>query len=179
MADTIYKSTGIVSSADFHAVKFVGKTKGGKSITIEMSKAINMGNLDWTFAEKDDTVAQIVFTGVYGNTDIMTDAVTTGSGYEAPYTITTEDGITAGAAEIMLGAGLVYIDNKMVALTRGGSQFVSTREFRRINADGDRGAVEGRVVLDAEEPTLTLNALTILTNLDDLYPVMASTAATS
>lgn len=175
MADTIYKSTGIVSSGDFHAVKFVGKTKGGKSITIEMSKAINMGNIDWTFAEKDDTVAQIVFTGVYGNTDIMTDAVTSG-GYEAPYTITVEAGVAAGSAEIMLGAGLVYIDNQMVALTRGGSQFVSTREFRRINADGDRGAVEGRVVLDAEEPTLTLNALTILTKLDDLYPVMVASS---
>ena len=175
MATNIYKGTGIVTSGDFHSVKFVGMTKGGKSVTIEMPKAINMGNLDWTFVEKNDTVAQIVFTGVYTNTDAM---VSSASDYETPYTITVEDGVTAGAAEIMLGAGLVYIDNAVVALTRGGSQFVSTREFRKINADGDRGAVEGRVVLDAEEPTLTLNALTILTKLDDLYPTM-SVATTS
>lgn len=169
MANTKYQSAGIVGSGDYHAVKFVGKTKGGKTVTIEMAKAINIGNLDWTFAEKDDTVAQIVFTGVYDNTDAM---VAADADYVAPYTIELQDGITAGAAEIMLGAGLVYIDNALVALTRGGSQFTSTREFRRINADGDRGAVEGRIVMDAEEPTLTLNALTILTKFASLYPAM-------
>ncbi|MCR5811169.1 MAG: hypothetical protein K6G34_07210 [Lachnospiraceae bacterium] len=170
MANVTYKGTGVIAAGDYHAVKFVGKTKAGKTVTIEMAKAINLGNLDWTFAEKDDTVAQIVWTGVYDNTDSMTDVA---SDYETPYTITLEDGISAGAAEIMLGAGLVYIDNALIALTRGGSQFTSTREFRRINADGDRGAVEGRIVLDAEEPTLTLNALTILTKFADLYPAVA------
>ncbi len=163
-----YQGTGIVASTDFHAVKFVGKTKGGQAVTIEMAKAINLGNLDWTFAEKNDTVAQIVFTGVYDNTDHMTAAE---ADYKTPYTIEI-DNLTAGAAEIILGAGIVYVDNIAIALTRGGSQFVSTREFREINADGDRGAVEGRIVLDAERPTLTLNALTILTRFADLYPAV-------
>ncbi len=171
MANTKYNSTGVIAAGDYHAVKFVGKTKSGKAVTIEMAKAINMGNIDWAFAEKNDVVAQIVFTGVYDNTDSMT---VEEADYAAPYTIELEDGIAAGAAEVMLGAGLVYVDNNLVALTRGGSQFTSTREFRRINADGDRGAVEGRIVMDAEEPTLTLNALTILTKLASLYPAMGT-----
>lgn len=171
MANTKYQGTGVIAAGDYHAIKFVGYTKGGKSVTIEMPKAINLGNLDWTFAEKNDVVSQIVWTGVYDNTDEM---LVDPADFDAPYTIELEDGITAGAAEIMLGAGLVYVDNTLLALTRGGSQFTSTREFRRINADGDRGPVEGRVVLDAEEPTLTLNALTILTRFDDLYPAVGT-----
>lgn len=163
MSDTTYKGTGVVSSADYHAVKWTGLTKSGKAVTIEMPKAINMGNLDWTFAEKNDVVAQIVFEGVYTNTDTMANST------EEPYTITIEDGITSGANEIMLGAGVVSIDGVDVALTRGGSQFVVEREYREINADGDRGAVEGRIVMDASRPKLTLNTLQILTRLADLY----------
>lgn len=171
-----YQGTGIVASTDYHEVTFVGKTKGGQAVTIEMAKAINLGNLDWTFAEKNDTVAQIVFTGVYDNTDHMTQA---DADYKTPYTIEIGSNLTAGAAEIMLGAGIVYVDDTAIALTRGGSQFTSTREFREINADGDRGAVEGRIVLDAERPTLTLNALTILTRFADLYPALGTVTPTT
>lgn len=166
MADTTYTGTGVITADDYHAVKWTGLTKGGKAVTIEMPKAINKGNLDWTFAEKNDVVAQIVFEGVYSNTDAMASATT------EPYTITIEEGLSSGASEIMLGAGVVSIDGVDVALTRGGSQFVVEREFREINADGDRGAVEGRIVMDASRPKLTLNTLQILTKLADLYPAM-------
>lgn len=171
MANKLYTPATSVLSTDYHAVKFEGFTKDNKKITISMPKAINMGNVDLAFAEKADTVAALTFTGVYANTDDMNAGA-------APYTITVQDGVTAGAKEIVLGAGYVYIDNTQVALTRGGSKFTSTREFRKINADGDRGAVEGRIVLDAEEPTLTLNALTWLTKLDTMYPAFTQTTTT-
>jgi len=167
MAAVTITPTSQIATTDYHAVKFEGLTKDGKTVTITITKAINLGNIDWTFVEKNDTVAQVVFTGVYTNTDDGSTA------YSAPYTIALQDGVTAGAKEIVLGAGYVYIDNVKVALTRGGSQFTSTREFRRINADGDLGAVEGRITLDAEEPTLTLNALTWLTSIKNLYPALA------
>lgn len=166
MANTTYTPTGAIKSTDYHAVKWVGLTKGGKSVTINFTKAINLGNIDWTFVEKDDTVASITFTSVYANTDEMATTTT-----EA-FTIEVEDGITAGASEIMLGAGLLYIDNNKVALTRGGGSFNVEREFRRINADGDRGAVEGRIVMEGSEATLTVNSLQILTKLTSLYPAM-------
>lgn len=47
-----YQGTGSVSTLDFKKVKYVGKTKGGKALTITLIDAINMGNIDWTFAEK-------------------------------------------------------------------------------------------------------------------------------
>lgn len=160
-----YRGTGTVTDADYKKVKWIGKTKGGKAVTIEMDEAINMGNIDWTFAEKDDTVAEIVMTAVYSNTDEMSETE------DEPWTIE-ENGATSGAAEIMLGAGIFYIGETKIALTRGGGKFTVEREYREINADGDRGPVKGRIVMDASRAMLTMNTIQILTRITDLYPAM-------
>ena len=81
----------------------------------------------------------------------------------------------AAADTILLGAGVVAIGGTDVALTRGGSQFTVEREFREINADGDRGPVKDRVVIDASRATLTVNALTFLTHMKDVYAGIAVT----
>jgi len=174
MAITI-KGTGIVSNTDFKNVVFTGKTHGGKAVTITLKNAINKGNIDLTMVEKDDTVAQLVFTGTYSNTDAM---VSTAADYEEPWEINySGTAADTAAGTILLGAGLVSIGGVDVALTRGGSQFTVEREFRNINADGDRGTVQGRVVIDGSEATLTLNALTFLTNMANAFA--AITTATS
>ena len=139
--------TGSVAAADFHDVKWVGTTKGGKAVTIEIKDAINMGNIEWTYAEKNDIVPSITFTGTYDNTD------------EA----------ASDTTENCLGAGKLYIGENLVALSRGGGSFNVTREYRRINADGDRGPVKGRVVMETSEATLTMNVLTVLASIADLY----------
>lgn len=157
-----YQGTGIVSAADYKAVKWVGKDKGGKAVTIELEKAINLGNIEWTFAEKDDVVAEVAMTAVYNNTDAMATDMT------EPWTIEVA-GTTSGASEILLGAGIFYIGETPIALTRGGGSFNVEREFREINADGDRGPVEGRIVMETSRATLTMNTLQILTRLTDLY----------
>lgn len=172
MAITI-KGTGIVTSADFKSVIWTGKTKGGKAVSITLANAINMSNIDLSMVEKDDTVPQITFTASYANTDYM--AATDGDMQE-PWTIAYSGAASDAAAEsIMLGAGVVSIGGVNVALTRGGSQFTVEREFREINADGDRGPVKGRVVMDASRATLTLNALTFLTNMSGIYPAISTT----
>lgn len=162
MAKVKYTGTGAVGASDFKAVKWVGLTKGGEPITIEFEKAINMGNIDWTFADKNDTVAEIVMTSVYSNTDEASSDTT------EPWTIEVDETL-AGAAEIMLGSGVLYIDDNKIALTRGGGKFSVAREFREIEADGDRGPVEGRIVMDKSTATLSMNALTILSRFADLY----------
>ena len=162
-----YQGTGVVTAADFKACKWVGKTKGGSAITIEFVKAINMGNINWAFADKDDTVAEIVMTAVYSNTDTAATDTT------EPWKIDIA-GEDTGASEIMLGAGVFYIGDKAVALTRGGGSFAVEREYREINADGDRGPVEGRIALDRSVATLTMNVLTILSRVADLYPAIGS-----
>ncbi len=61
--------------------------------------------------------------------------------------------------KIMLGCGVVSVGGFPIGLTRGGSSFVVEREFRNIEADCDRGPVEGRVVIDTEVAKFTVNAL--------------------
>lgn len=173
MAAVKYYGTGQVLTADFKAVKWVGKTKNGKACTIELSNAINMGNINWTFAEKDDVVPQIVFSAAYTNTDAHISDTT------EPWSIIIEDGVTAGAAEILLGAGLFYIGGTAVALTRGGGSFDVARTFREINADDDMGPVKDRVVITESRATLTMNILTMLTNVSGYYPAVATTTATT
>lgn len=171
MAITI-KGTGIVTSADFKNVVWTGKTHNGKAVTITLNNAINKGNIDLSFVEKDDAVAQLVFEAAYSNTDAM---VSTEGDYEEPWTITYAGAAADTAAgTILLGAGLVTIGGTAVALTRGGSQFTVEREFRDINADGDRGTVKDRVVMDASRATLTLNALTFLTNMSKAFSAIAT-----
>lgn len=170
MALTI-KGTGIVSTTDFKQVIWTGKTKNGKAIKITLPNAINLSNIDLTMVEKDDTVAQLVFSAAYANTDAM---VSTAGDYEEPWSIAySGTAADTAAGTILLGAGVVSIGGTDVALTRGGSQFTVEREFREINADGDRGVVKDRVVMDASRATLTLNALTFITHMADSYPAIS------
>lgn len=171
MAAIKYTGSGTVASSDYKYVKWVGKTKAGNAVTIEMDKAICRSNPDWKFAEKDDTVPEIEFEGVYQDS-----ALETGDRTE-PWTIQLADGESTGNGEILLGVGKFYVgssysDASCVGLTRGGGSFTVEREFREINADDDPGAVEGRIVQDAGRPKLKLNALQWLTKIPTLYAGM-------
>lgn len=166
-----YTGSGAVANADYKYVKWVGKTKGGQAVTIEMPKAICRSNPDWKFAEKDDVVSEIEFEGVYTDDDLSAGTRT------EPWTITIADGVTAGNGEILLGVGKFYVgaasaSATCVGLTRGGGQFTVEREYREINADEDPGAVEGRIVQEGGRPKLKLSALQWLTKIDDLYAGM-------
>lgn len=168
MATTKYIGTGEIISADFRAIKWIGKTKGGQDVIIEVTNAINMGNIEWTMAEKNDVVQNVEFQACYNNTDYASNSNT------EPWSITVDSATTSGASEIVLGAGVFYVDGTAVALTRGGGTFNVEREYREINADGDRGAVKGRVVLESSRAKLAFNALTMLTKLTSLYNAIAA-----
>ena len=83
----------------------------------------------------------------------------------------------ATADKILLGYGVVSIGATPIGLTRGGSVFIVEREYRNIEADGDRGIVKGRTVIDTENAKLTVNALELFTAADmkKYYPGMAIT----
>ncbi len=175
MAAVTYGGSGEVASSDYKYVKWVGKTKGGKAVEIVMPKAYCISDPDWTFAEKNDTVAEIEFEGVYSDTDLAA------GDRSEPWSITLADGTDAGTAEIVLGAGLFYVGAAAgsavtVGLTRGGGSFKVERTYREINADGDPGAVEGRIVQEEGRPKLKLNALQWLTKVATLYAGMETRA---
>lgn len=166
MAAVTYRGNGQVVTADFKTVSWEGLTKGGKTCTITLTNAINLGNISWTMAEKDDVVPELSFTAAYANTDAHISDTT------EPWTITLENGVTAGAKEILLGAGVFSIDGTAVALTRGGGSFTVERTYREINADDDMGPVVDRVVITDSRATLTMNVLTMLTNMVEYYPAV-------
>lgn len=171
MADVKYTGAGAVQTADFKYVKWVGKTKSGAAVTIEMPSAFCRSNPDWTFSEKDDVVPEIEFEGVYD------DATLASGDRTEPWTITYPDSVTAGNGEILLGVGKFYVgaassSASLVGLTRGGGSFVVEREYREINADEDPGAVKDRIVQEGGRPKLKLNALQWLTKLSTLYAGM-------
>lgn len=78
----------------------------------------------------------------------------------------------ATADKILLGYGVVTVADTPIGLTRGGSSFTVEREFRNVEADGDRGQVKGRIVIDTENAKLTVNALELFSaeDMSKYYP---------
>lgn len=172
MAMKKYSGAGVISDSDYKAVRWVGKTKGGKAVQITLTEAINLGNTEWEFADKDDTVSEVVFTACYKQEDLDAGKIT------EPWTIEYDDGITKAEQEIMLGAGKFYIGDVAIALTRGGGKFSREVEYREIEADGDPGPVKGRIVIDKVRATLSMNTLQILTRLSGLYTAIQEETVT-
>lgn len=169
---TITGNGGIIASTDFKEVTITGKTKGGVPVKISIENALNMGNLEWTFAEKGEVVPAIEFEACYANTDAQADETTA-----CPWKIEIDGDINAGAGEILLGTVVFAIGGTNVALCRGGGAFKVEREFRPIAADNDKGTVKDRVAIDVEKAKISLNALTMLTSVKSLYPALKETTA--
>lgn len=177
MSATVYTGAGQVSFADTRYVKWVGRTKSGKAVQIEMEKAICLSNPDWKFEEKNETTAELEFEGLYEDENLARDDRT------EPWKLTLSDGLTAGVGEIILGVGRFYIgtsasDATAVALTRGGGSFTVERAYRAINADEDPGYVDGRILKDEGRPKLKLVALQWLTEVSNLYACITTSTVT-
>lgn len=167
-----FRGNGVIAASDFKAsVKWVGRTKAGKAISIKLYNAINMGAMEWAYADKGEIVNEVTFTGSYTQAELDANSTI------EPFEIICEDGVVSGESEIMLGAGKFYINDVAVGLSRGGGKFARGAEIREITADNDRGTVKGRVVMDAAKPTLSINAMELLTRVTDLYPAMEEVAA--
>lgn len=63
---------------------------------------------------------------------------------------------------IILGHGIFSIAGIDIGATKGGGQFTVEREFKEIEADGDKGPVKGRISKDKSIPKLTVNALEVI-----------------
>ena len=102
MAPT-YTGAAQVQASDYRYIKWVGKTKGGQSIQIELPKAFCRSNPDWAFAEKNETTPEVEFEGVYTDEQLATDDRT------EPWELTLPEGLKAGNDEILLGVRKLHI----------------------------------------------------------------------
>lgn len=84
------------------------------------------------------------------------------------------------AEKILLGTGTFAVGGVAVGLTRGGGSFTVERTYRHIEADGDRGPVEGRTVIDTSIAKMVVNGLELFTaaNLTKFYPGLSHTDGT-
>lgn len=167
MAKVIKGNGGIIAAEDYHVLTWTGKTKGGNACKITLTDAINKGNIDWALAEKNEVVPALEFEACYSNSDTQATDETA-----CPWQIEIDGAVAAGAKEILLGLGVFAIDGTDVALCRGGGQFTVERGFRDIAADGDKGSVKDRVVIDTERAKLKMNVLTMLTTIKNMYPAV-------
>lgn len=174
MSKVITGNGGNIASADYHVITWTGKTKGGIPCKITLENALNKGNVDWALAEKSEVVPALEFEAHYANTDAQATDETA-----CPWKVELDGEVAPGASEILLGLGVFAIDDEDVALVRGGGQFTVEREFRDITADGDKGSVKDRVVMDSERAKLSMNVLTMLTSVTKMYPALKETTATS
>lgn len=174
MANT-YTGSAQVTAEDIRYIKWVGRTKAGLPVQIELPEAICRSNPDWAFEEKNETTPEVEFEGLYDDEKLAQDDRT------EPWILTLPDGLTAGNGEIILGVGKFYIgktaeDAVHVGLTRGGGSFMVEREYRDINADDDPGSVKDRISKDTGRPKLKFTALQWLTKAPMLYACVQASA---
>lgn len=58
-------STLSIVEGDYSDVKWVGKTKDGKAVTIMIENALNLGNLEWKLEDKNEVVQELEFAATY------------------------------------------------------------------------------------------------------------------
>lgn len=167
---TAYTGSGVINDdTDYHYVCWIGKTKSGKPLKIEIFDAINLGNIDLTFAEKDDVIPEIVMTATYDDEKLAAGDRT------EPWKLTAPEGVTVSNGAVVLGAGKFCLgsspeDAVVVGLSRGGGKFEVERENRLIAADDDPGPVKGRIQQEGGVVRLTMHTLQWLGSFADLYP---------
>jgi len=61
----VLTSTLTIVEGDYSDVKWVGKTKDGKAVTITVENALNLDNLEWKLEDKSEVVPKIGFTAHY------------------------------------------------------------------------------------------------------------------
>ena len=55
-----------IQTGDYQsAVTWVGKTKAGKAVTISLTQAINLENIEWSLVDKEEIVPELTYTACY------------------------------------------------------------------------------------------------------------------
>ena len=175
MANVTITGAGAVSASDFKYVKWVGRTKDGTALQIELPKAFCRSNPDWKFGEKTEAVAELEFEGIYTDEALSKDDRTEPWKLSGP-------GATDGKKAILLGVGKFYVgtneaDAACIGLTRGGGSFIVERSYHDINADDDPGSVEGRIWQDEGRPKLKMSALEWVDKIPTLYAGIKTVSA--
>ena len=100
-AEDVMTGTLVIAAGDYNDVVFTGKTADGKSVVVTVEDALNMGNLEWSYEDKNEVVPALEFTAAYDETtrDTPPWEVKFGKGttYSVTYTISDSVGLIEDA----------------------------------------------------------------------------------
>lgn len=65
VSDDTMTSSLSIAAGDYVDVVWVGKTKDGKAVTINVDNALNLSNLEWSLEDKNEVVPSLEFTAHY------------------------------------------------------------------------------------------------------------------
>lgn len=163
--ETTYDSiTGSLSIAagDYNAVTFVGQTKDGKAVTIELDDAINLENIEWNLEEKNEVVPALGFTATYDETTRNTPPWRVKFAKAASYAVVLT--ITSDGSTPVTGADATLYGQTVTTGADGIATFASIPAGSNYPFTIVKGGYEtyfGAVdVADAVADTVTLTAIT-------------------
>lgn len=156
--DSITGTLSVVAG-DYNDVTFVGKTKDGKAVTIEVDDALNLSNLELGLEEKSEVVASMEFTGHYDESARETPPWRVKFAKTASYTVT----FTVEDSSPVAGATVNFYGREVLTNASGVAVFASIPTGTNIPFSVVKGGYEtfyGAVDVDsAEAVSVTITVL--------------------
>lgn len=151
-----------IAAGDYNDVTFVGQTKDGKAVTIELDDSINLENLEWTLEEKAEVVPSLGFTATYDETTRTTPPWRVKFAKTAAYAVVLT--ITSNGSAPVTGADVTLYGQTVTTAADGIATFASIPSGSNYPFTVVKGGYEtyfGAVdVADAVADTITLTAIT-------------------
>jgi hypothetical protein len=147
-----------IASGDYNQIQFVGQTKGGKAVTIQIDDAINMANIEWSLKEKSEVIPSLEFTATYAEDDRDTPPwrvrFSKDTSHTVTFTVSDGSGVYEGADVTLYGQTVTTDDS-------GEAEFSNIPEGTNYPFTIVAGGYEtyyGAVTVDDDEtvtPTIT------------------------
>ena len=149
-----------IAAGDYNDVTFVGQTKDGKAVTIELDDSINLENLEWTLEEKNEVVPSLGFTATYDETARTTPPWRVKFAKAASHTVTFTVSDSGGVYE---GADVTLYGRTVTTNASGVAAFTNIPEDTNLPFSIVAGGYEtyyGAVTVDDDEAVaVTITAI--------------------
>lgn len=109
-----------IATGDYKDISFVGSTKDGKAVTVEIDDALNLANIEWGFEEKSEVVPVLEFTGHYDESTKTTPPwrvkFAKAASYTVTFTVSDSEGVVEGADVTLYGQTITTNSSGVAAI---------------------------------------------------------------
>ena len=150
-----------IAAGDYNDITFVGQTKDGQAVTIEIDDAINVANIEWNLEEKNEVIPSLEFTGHYDETTRTTPPWRVKFAKSTSHTVTFTVSDSGGVVE---DADVTLYGRTVATTALGVAEFTNIPEGTNYPFSIVLGGYEtyyGAVTVDADEAVaVTITAIT-------------------